>query len=159
MYSNMQGAVYQYHDSTGRAKLVGSTAELPERAFRRDMLNSTEVAKLLSGDNFNTSSFGVGGGDGNSRSRKEDLSAGSNSQIVSKRNGSGGGGGGGGGGGRMDGRPIGGRTQVVWAGVGRKIAGLGDYEMAMVRDQVAEARAGRLHLRKLESIKPYSRHA
>ena len=54
---------------------------------------------------------------------------------------------------------VGGGAQVVWAGVGRKIAGVGDHEMAMVRDAVAQQRAERLHLTKLESIKPYSHHS
>jgi hypothetical protein len=76
------------------------------------MLQSTQVAELLSGSSGN-----VDGG----RSRSSTS-------------------GGGGGGGR---RAIGGRTQVVWAGVGRKIAGVGDHEMAMVRDAVAQSRADR----------------
>lgn len=41
------GAVYQYHDSTGKPKLVASTAELPERAYARDLMQNTEVARLL----------------------------------------------------------------------------------------------------------------
>lgn len=52
-----------------------------------------------------------------------------------------------------------GRAKVVWAGVGRKEAGVDDFQMAAIRDKVAHARAERLQLQKLESIKPYSWHA
>ena len=51
-----------------------------------------------------------------------------------------------------------GRPVVVWAGVGRRVAGVGPAEMDAIRTKVADARAERLNADKLASIKPYSRH-
>jgi len=51
-----------------------------------------------------------------------------------------------------------GDSKVVWAGVGRRSAGLGNAEMNEVREAVATARASRLQLDKLQSPKPYSKH-
>jgi hypothetical protein len=51
-----------------------------------------------------------------------------------------------------------GRPVVVWAGVGRRTAGVGPTEMDTIRTKVADARAERLNAAKLASIKPYSRH-
>ena len=102
------GAVYQYHDSTGKAKLIGSTAELPERAFRRDMLHNTEVAKLMSGSGGDSSQLRLRSGGGSSVSMRASRSAGGGNQILSKVNG----------GNSSNISLLGGGPQVVWAGVG-----------------------------------------
>jgi hypothetical protein len=51
-----------------------------------------------------------------------------------------------------------GSSQVVWAGVGRRSAGVGEGEMAVIREAVADSRAARLRVSRLRSIKPYSAH-
>jgi len=57
-------------------------------------------------------------------------------------------------------RLLGGRgsSQVVWAGVGRRSAGVGEGEMAVIREAVVDSRATRLRVSRLRSIKPYSAH-
>jgi hypothetical protein len=51
-----------------------------------------------------------------------------------------------------------GSSQVVWAGVGRRSAGVGEGEMAVIREAVVDSRAERLRISRLRSIKPYSAH-
>ena len=51
-----------------------------------------------------------------------------------------------------------GSSHVVWAGIGRRSAGVGEGEMAVIRESVVHERAKRMHIGKLGSIKPYSRH-
>ena len=51
-----------------------------------------------------------------------------------------------------------GRSRVVWAGIGRRVAGVGEGEMAVIRQAVVDDRASRLRIEKLSSIKPYSAH-
>lgn len=96
------GAVYEHTDSFGKPKMLGTTSDRPEVAFRRDVTEHRGVARLL------------GGGGGSSR--------------------------------------------VVWAGVGRRIAGLGEAEIATVTQSVAADRSARLRVTQLSGIKPYSRH-
>ena len=51
-----------------------------------------------------------------------------------------------------------GSSSVVWAGVGRRSAGVGEGEMAVIREAVVDSRAERLRISRLRSIKPYSAH-
>ena len=51
-----------------------------------------------------------------------------------------------------------GSSKVVWAGVGRASAGVGDGEMGVIREAIAQDRAKRLNIEKLGGIKPYSAH-
>ena len=51
-----------------------------------------------------------------------------------------------------------GTSNVVWAGVGRLSAGIGDGEMGVIREAIAQERSKRLNVEKLQSIKPYSAH-
>ena len=51
-----------------------------------------------------------------------------------------------------------GSSSVVWAGVGRRSAGVGEGEMAVIREAVVDSRAERLRISRLRSIKPYSSH-
>ena len=51
-----------------------------------------------------------------------------------------------------------GSSSVVWAGVGRRSAGVGEGEMAVIREAVVDSRAERLRISRLRSIKPYSKH-
>ena len=51
-----------------------------------------------------------------------------------------------------------GTSNVVWAGVGRLSAGVGDGEMGVIREAIAQERSKRLNIEKLQSIKPYSAH-
>jgi hypothetical protein len=46
----------------------------------------------------------------------------------------------------------------VWAGVGQRVAGVGDVEMTAIREAIVEDRSKRLQIQKLSGIKPYSRH-
>ena len=51
-----------------------------------------------------------------------------------------------------------GTSKVVWAGIGRRSAGVGEGEMAVIREAVVDSRAERLRISRLRSIKPYSAH-
>ena len=51
-----------------------------------------------------------------------------------------------------------GSSRVVWAGVGSRVAGVGDGEMARIRAAIVDERSYRNNVAKLEGIKPYSRH-
>ena len=97
------GAVYEYVDSAGKARLVGSTAGQPEKKYAIDREDHSSVSTLL----------------------KQDRAA----------------------------------PKLVWAGIGRRSRGCGEGEMSVIRNDVAEDRAARLHADKLGSIKPYSRHS
>lgn len=92
------GAVYEYRDSCGTAKVVASTASIPERQFALDQRHYENVLPA-----------------------------------------------------KMD-------PKLVWVGVSGGRCGLNDAEMSEVRRHVANARADRLHAKKLSDIKPYSRH-
>ena len=41
---------------------------------------------------------------------------------------------------------------------GRRSAGVGEGEMAVIREAVVDSRAERLRISRLRSIKPYSKH-
>ncbi|CAE7021500.1 unnamed protein product, partial [Symbiodinium microadriaticum] len=92
------GAVYEYRDSCGTAKVVASTASVPERQFALDQRHYENVLPA-----------------------------------------------------KLD-------PKLVWVGVSGGRGGLNDAEMSEVRRHVANARADRLHAKKLSDIKPYSRH-
>ena len=51
-----------------------------------------------------------------------------------------------------------GSSRVVWAGIGRRVAGVGEGEMAVLRQAVVDDRAARNRVEKLSGIKPYSAH-
>ncbi|KAH8067859.1 hypothetical protein JL720_12359 [Aureococcus anophagefferens] len=51
-----------------------------------------------------------------------------------------------------------GSSRVVWAGIGRRNAGVGEGEMAVIRQAVVDDRSSRLRVEKLAGIKPYSAH-
>lgn len=91
------GAVYEYQDSCGTAKIIASTGVLPERQF---LLDKRQHSVLRAAPD----------------------------------------------------------PSLVWVGVSGGAGGLGEAQMAEVRQAVASARADRLQARKLADIKPYSRH-
>lgn len=47
---------------------------------------------------------------------------------------------------------------MVWAGVGQRVAGVGEGEMMAIREAIVEDRSKRLQIQKLSGIKPYSAH-
>lgn len=51
-----------------------------------------------------------------------------------------------------------GSSRVVWAGVGKASAGIGDGEIGVMRQAIVDARSRRLNIEKLGGVKPYSAH-
>lgn len=129
------GAVYEHCDSTGRPQIISSTSVLPEQQFLEVGVLAPTSLLFICLMYCKLSHFAPDPRactcyqDGQSHRSVADL-------LTRGR----------------------GSSKVVWAGVGQRVAGVGDIEMTAIREAIVEDRSKRLQVQKLSGVKPYSKH-